>query len=122
MTTEEAKRIIDSLRRWGRWRRLPESDVALLRSQIEANEGVSFMLGAMLMGTLARQRDLSWWDLWLLAGFAFVGYCRWEIVRYRRALRLFEEQGPQRIEELQHVHDNAEPSDEPNGAPRRRLS
>lgn len=100
MKMDDAKRMVARLRRWGRWRTLPQSDVALLRSQAEANENVSFMLAIMLFSLAGHHGSPSWSDLWLLCVLAFVVYCRIEAGRFRNAMRLFENQGPQMVEEL----------------------
>jgi hypothetical protein len=100
MTTDEAKELVARLRRKARWRTLPESDLALLRSQAEAEENVSFMLTAMCGLALAMQSHWSWWDLGFLAVLAFIVHSRWDMFRLREAMRLFEERGPQKVQEI----------------------
>ena len=100
MTTEQAKQMVAHLRQKARWRTLPESDIALLRSQAEADENVSFMLTGMCGLTLAMQRAWTWWDLGFLAVAAFIVHSRWDMIRLRDAMRLFEERGPQKVEEI----------------------
>jgi hypothetical protein len=101
MTTDDAKRMVARLRRWGSWRTLPQSDVALIRSQAEANENGSFMLAFMLFVSVGNHcGPISWWDLSAPLTLAFIIYCRIEAGRLREAMRLFEEQGPQMVEDL----------------------
>jgi hypothetical protein len=100
MTTDQAKQLVERLRRKARWRTLPDSDLALLRSQAEADENVSFMLTAMCGLALAMQSGWSWWDLGLLAVLAFIVHSRWDMFRLREAIRLFEERGPQKVQEI----------------------
>jgi len=100
MTTDQAKQFVERLRRRARWRTLPESDLALLRSQAEADENISFMLTAICGLALALQANWSWWDLNLLAGVAFIVHSRWDMVKLREAMRLFEERGPQKVQEI----------------------
>src|SRR5436305_7945949 len=100
MTTDQAKQLVERLRRTARWRTLPESDLALLRSQAEADENVSFMLTAVCGLALAMQNGWSWWDLGFLAILAFIVHSRWDMLRLREAMRLFEERAPQKVQEI----------------------
>ena len=100
MTTDQAKQLVERLRRKARWRTLPESDLALLRSQAEADENISFMLTVMCGLALAMQSGWSWWDLGFLAVLAFIVHSRWDMLRLREAMRLFEERGPQKVQEI----------------------
>ena len=100
MTTDQATQLVERLRRKARWRNLPESDLALLRSQAEADENVSFMLTAVSGLALAMQSHWSWWDLGFLAVLAFIVHSRWDMFRLREAMRLFEERGPQKVQEI----------------------
>ena len=79
---------------------LPESDVALLRKQAEADENISFMLTAICGLALATRSGGSWWDLGLLAVAAFVVYARWDMLRLREAVRFLEERGAQKVQEI----------------------
>ena len=100
MTTDQTKQLVERLRRKARWRTLPESDLALLRSQAEANENISFMLTGICALALAMQSRWSWWDLGFLAVAGFIVHCRLDMVRLRGAIRLFEERGPQTLQEI----------------------
>ncbi len=100
MTTDQTKELVAHLRLKARWRTLPESDIALLRSQAEADENTSFMLTAACALAVAIQAGWSWWDLGYLAVAGFVLFCRWDMMRLREALRLFEERGPQKVSEI----------------------
>ncbi len=100
MTTDQAKQLVERLRCKARWRTLPESDLALLRSQAEAEENVSFMLTAVCGLVLAMHSGWSWWDLGFLAVAAFIVHSRWDMLRLREAIRLFEERGPQKVQEI----------------------
>ena len=104
MKIDKAKRIVRRLRRWHKWSTLPESDMVLLRSQAEANENVSFILAIMLFG-MAGRGPLSWSHLWLLFSLAFLVFCRFEAYKFRSAMRLFEEHGPQMIEDISHKQE-----------------
>ena len=100
MTTEQAKQLVERLRRKGHGRTGPESDLALLRSLAEADENISFMLTGMCALVLAMQGGWSWWHLGLVAVAAFIVHCRWEMFRLREAIRRFEECGAQRAEQI----------------------
>ena len=100
MTTDQATQLVAHLRQKARWRTLPESDVGLLRSQAEADENVSFMLTAVCGLALAMHSGWSWWDLGFLAVAAFIVHSRWDMLRLREAMRLFEERGPQKVQEI----------------------
>jgi hypothetical protein len=100
MTTDQARELVAHLRHKARWRTLPESEVGLLRSQVEADENISFMLTAACGLALAMQTGWSWWDLGYLAIAGFVLFCRWDVIRLRQAMRLFEERGPQKVSEI----------------------
>jgi len=116
MTKDEATKMVAKLRRWSKWNNLPSSDVALLRSQVEANENISFLFAMSLFGLIGRIHDLwRWSNVMLLGAFAFMVYCRWEVFRFRKAIRLFEEQGPQMVEEL----NNNIPNQPPQGSSQR---
>jgi hypothetical protein len=100
MTTDQAKQLVERLRRKAHGRSLPESDLALLRSLYAADENVSFMLTAMWGLVMAMGRGWSWWDLGLLAVVAFVVHCRWNMLRLREATRLLEERGAERVQQI----------------------
>jgi len=100
MTTEQAKQLVERLRRKAHGRTVPESDLALLRSLAEADENVSFMLTGMCALVLAMQSDWAWWHLGLVAVAAFIVDCRWEMVRLREAMRVFEDRGAQKAQQI----------------------
>ena len=100
MTTEQAKQLVERLRRKAHGRTGPESDLALLRSLAEADENVSFMLTGMCALILAMQAGWSWWHLGFVAIAAFIIYLRWDLFRTREAIRRFEECGAQRAEQI----------------------
>jgi hypothetical protein len=100
MTTDQARQLIARLRQKAGWRTLPESDVDLLRSQAEADENISFMLTGVCGLALAMQAGWSRWDLGYLAVAGFILFCRWDMIRLRQALRLFQERGPQKVSEI----------------------
>jgi len=100
MTTDQAKQLVERLRRQAHGRALPESDLALLRSLAEADENVSFMLTAMCGLVMAMHSGWSWWDVGLVAVLAYIVHCRWEMCRVREAMRLFEERGAQKAREI----------------------
>jgi hypothetical protein len=100
ITIDQAKQLVEGLRRKARWRTLPESDLALLRSKAEADENVSFILTAACGLALAMQSHWSWWDLGFLAIAGFIVHCRWDMLRLREAVHLFEERGPQKVQEI----------------------
>lgn len=100
MTTDQAKQLVEGLRKKARWGTLPESDLALLRSQAEAHENVSFMLTAACGLALAMQSCWSWWDLGFLAVAAFIVHSRLDMLKLREAIRLFEDRGPQKVQEI----------------------
>ena len=100
MTIEQAKQLVERLRRKAHGRTLPESDLALLRSLAEADENVSFMLTGMCGFALAMQGGWSWWHLALVAVAAFVMYLRCELSRLREAIRFFEDRGAQKAQEI----------------------
>ena len=100
MTTEQAKQLVERLRRKAHGRTGPESDLALLRSLAEADENISFMLTAVCGLVLAMQSGWSWWHLGLVAIAAFIVHLRWEMVRLREAIRLFEDRGAQKAQEI----------------------
>ena len=100
MTTEQAKQLVERLRRKAHGRTAPESDLALLRSLADADENVSFMLTAMYALVLAMRSDWSWWHLGLVAVAAFIVHCRWEMFRLREAIRLFEDRGAQKAQDI----------------------
>jgi hypothetical protein len=100
MTTEQAKQLVERLRPKAHGRTGPESDLALLRSLAEADENVSFMLTAMCGLVLAMQSGWSWWDVGFVAVLAYIVHCRWEMLRLREAMRLFEDRGAQKVQEI----------------------
>jgi len=100
MTTEQAKHLVERLRRKAHGRTGPESDLALLRSLAEADENVSFMLTGMCALVLAMQDGWPWWHLGLVPIAAFIVHCRWELLRLREAIRLFEDRGAQKAQQF----------------------
>ena len=100
MTTEQAKQFVERLRRKAHGSTGPESDLALLRSLAEADENVSFMLTGMCALVSAMQGGWSWWHLGLLAVLAFIVHLRWEMFRLREAIRLFEDRGAHKAQEI----------------------
>ena len=96
MTTEQAKQLVERLRRKAHGSTLPESDLSLLRSLAEADENLSFMLTGVCDLVLATQDGWSWGHLGLVAIAAFIMYLRWELFRLRQAIRIFEDRGAQK--------------------------
>jgi len=104
MNKEQANAIVLRLRRWKKQSFL-NSDIALLQSQVDLNENISFYLGVMLFAAFGVHKSLDcpglfWSGLLLFAGLAFVVYCRLQITKLRKVIRFFQEQGPQKIEEI----------------------
>ncbi len=58
------------------------------------------MLTAVCGLALAMRTGWSWWDLGYLAVAGFILFCRWNMIRLRQAMRLFEEHGPQKLSEI----------------------
>ncbi len=58
------------------------------------------MLTAMYALVLAMQSGWSWWHLGLVAVAAFIVYLRWEMVRLREAMRVFEDRGAQKSQDM----------------------
>ena len=102
MTTDEAKQLVERIRRKAHGRSLPESDLALLRSLYAAEENVSFMLAASWGLVMAMDRGWSWWHLGLLVAVPFVVYLRWNMRRLRQAIRLLEECGAEKVQQIKH--------------------
>jgi hypothetical protein len=100
MTTDEAKQLVERIRQKAHGRSLPESDLALLRSLAAAEENVSFMLTAAWGLVMAMDRGWSWWHLGLLVAVPFVVYLRWNVRRLREAIRLLEECGAEKVQQI----------------------
>ena len=100
MTTEQAKQLVERLRRKAHGSTLPESDLSLLRSLAEADENLSFMLTGVCALVLATQDGWSWGHLGLVAIAAFIMYLRWELFRLRQAIRLLEECGAEKVQQI----------------------
>lgn len=113
MTKDEARLIVTRLRRWSKWSTVPRSDVALLRFQVETDRTTIFYTSFILVMAYFfefKTLTLSWSYLSLLGFLAIIVYCRWDMIRLQKVIRLFEEQGPQMIEDLKNDILN-QPSD-----------
>ena len=104
MTKDEAKRLVARLRRWPDYGRTQsKTDLDLLRTLADAHENISWMFAIMMINPLCQlvsRGTLSWIDLILIGPIAFIFYCRWDRRRLRKAIRLFEDQGPQMVDDL----------------------
>src|SRR2546427_7070730 len=100
MTADHAKRLVARLRQKACARTLPESDIDLLRWQVQAHENVSFALAAASGLVLLLRSGWSWWDLGFLGAAAFILYSCWNMIRLRQAIRLFEGQGAKNPPEI----------------------
>lgn len=92
--------VIARCHRWVKWRTLPESDAALLQTQADSFENCSFISCIILFGTIDLWKSSGYWALFCFTLLAAAMYLRWEVTGLRKALRLFQAQGPQKIEDI----------------------
>lgn len=95
-----AGNVIARCRRWVKWRTLPESDAALLQTRADSFENCSFISCIILFGTIDLWKSSGYWALFCFTWLAAAMYLRWEVTRLRKALRLFQAQVPQKIEDI----------------------
>jgi hypothetical protein len=102
MTTEEAKLMVERIRGANLLGKLPVSDVALLRKKANRCELESLVWVPVYLFSLLAGTPRSRWDHLITAVMFFGGFIlnRVQLARYRKAQKLFEEQGPQMIAEL----------------------
>ena len=92
--------VISRCRRLIKWRMLPESDAVLLQTQADKIENGSFLSCIILFGTTNFWKSSGYGTLFFFAAIAAVMYLQWEVTRLRKALRLFQAQCPQKIEDI----------------------
>lgn len=92
--------VISRCRRLIKWRTLPESDAVLLQTQADRIENGSFISCIILFATIGFWKSSGYGTLFFFAAIAAVMYLQWEMTRLRKALRLFQAHGPQKIEDI----------------------